>query len=90
MDLSNCEYIQAPTSFEYKRGALLRQAFTREVADGEARVKFGAREGSYRPWWKETETLDGKTVSGSRRRTLRCAQTIAAQAQGGELRVKSK
>jgi hypothetical protein len=67
-------------------------------------LKLGAREGSYAPWWRETEvvlygqaanasaTLDGKPVSvlayDAVNRALRVR--IPEQAGGGELRVKSK
>jgi alpha-glucosidase len=105
---SSCEgsvYQDDGISFAYKRGVFLRQAFTCEVADGEARVKFGAREGNYTPWWKEIEvvlygwqsanpnvTVDGRTVAGSRYDAANHALRIRipAQVQSGELRVESK
>jgi len=104
---ANCSgsiYQDDGISFAYRRGEFLRQSFTCEVAEGEIRLKFGAREGSYAPWWKEREvvlygqianasaTLDGKPVSvlayDAANRALRVR--IPEQAGGGELRVKSK
>jgi alpha-glucosidase len=104
---ANCNgsiYQDDGISFAYRRGEFLRQSFTCEVAEGEIRVKLGAREGSYAPWWKETEvvlhgqtananvTLNGKPVSivmyDAVNRVLRIR--IPEQAGGGELRVKSK
>ena len=92
-------------SFAYKQGEFLRQAFSCEVAEGEVRLKFSAREGSWAPWWKETEvvlygwqsatanvTFGGKPVSGSRYDQARGVLRIRIpeRAGGGELRVKSK
>jgi alpha-glucosidase len=92
-------------SFAYKQGEFLRQAFSCEVAEGEVRLKFSAREGSWAPWWKETEvvlhdwrnatpdvTFGGKPVSGSRYDPARGVLRIRIPepAGGGELRVKSK
>ena len=104
---ANCHgsiYQDDGISFAYRRGEFLRQSFTCEVAEGETRVKLGAREGSFAPWWKETEvvlygqtanadvTLDGKPVSvvtyDAVNRVLRIR--IPEPAGGGELRVKSK
>jgi alpha-glucosidase len=103
----NCRgsiYQDDGVTFAYRRGEFLRQSFTCEVVEGETRVKLGAHEGSYAPWWKETElvlygqaanagvTLDGKPVSGGAydavNRVLRVR--IADQPRGGEVRVKSK
>jgi alpha-glucosidase len=68
-------------------------------------VKFGMRDGSYPPWWKEIEVvlygwqsanpnvmLDGKAVSGSRYDVPNHALRvrIPGQVQGVELRVESR
>jgi alpha-glucosidase len=92
-------------SFGYKRGEFLRQTFTCETVPGEVRVKLSTREGSYRPWWKETEvvlydwqsanpnvTLNGRLISGSRYDPAYHVLRILIpeQAQGADLRVQSK
>ena len=104
---ANCSgsiYQDDGVSFAYKQGAFLRQAFQCAVSAGEIQLTFSARQGSYAPWWKETEvvfygqtapanvTLNGKTIAGSKydaaTRTLRIR--IPDQPAGGELRVNSK
>jgi alpha-glucosidase len=42
------------TSFAFRKGIFLRQSFTCTVsADGAVRVDIAAREGVFRPWWRE-------------------------------------
>jgi alpha-glucosidase len=104
---ANCSgsiYQDDGVSFAYKQGAFLRQTFQCAVSAGEVQLTFSSRQGSYAPWWKETEvvfygqpapanvTLNGKTIAGSKydaaTRALRIR--IPDQPDGGELRVKSK
>ena len=103
----NCSgsiYQDDGTTFAYRQGKFLRQAFTCEASSDSVRVKFGAREGTFAPWWTEVEvivygqtaagniTLNGKSVPGAKydstRETIRVK--IADQPGGGELLVKSK
>jgi alpha-glucosidase len=92
-------------SFAYKQGAFLRQVFSCAASTGDVQLKFSAYEGSWAPWWKETEvvlygwqnatanvTLDGQPVSGSRYDAARGVLRIKipAPAHGGDLRIKSK
>jgi alpha-glucosidase len=44
-------------TFAYQHGAFLRQAFTCSPDGNSVRVNFGAREGSYVPWWKSIEVV---------------------------------
>ena len=44
-------------TFAYKRGVYLRQAFTCLQEPASVVVDFGAREGSYPPWWKSIEVV---------------------------------
>ena len=47
-------YLDDGKSFAYKNGAFLRESFTCSMAaDGSVTVNLGAREGSFKPWWKE-------------------------------------
>ncbi|MGA3185516.1 MAG: glycoside hydrolase family 31 protein [Bryobacteraceae bacterium] len=92
------------TSFAYKQGEFLRQAFECQVAAGEVLVKFGKREGTWTPWWKQAEvvlygqtananvTLNGKPIAGSKYDALHeiLRINIPDPAEAGELRVKSK
>jgi alpha-glucosidase len=105
---ANCSgsvYQDDGISFAYKHGEFLRQAFSCQVAEGEVRIKFGARDGTWVPWWSRTEvvlygwrnaaasvTLNNKPVSEFRFDAAGGALriTIPDQAGGGELRVKSK
>jgi alpha-glucosidase len=48
-------YLDDGHTFRYQQGEFLRRTFACAIADNSVRVKFGAREGSYRPWW---ETVD--------------------------------
>ncbi len=104
---ANCRgsiYQDDGISFAYKNGEFLRQTFTCEVTGDEIRVNISAREGSWAPWWKETEvvvygqssdagiTFDGNPVSSSKYDPANSVLRIKVpeQARGGELRVKSK
>jgi alpha-glucosidase len=92
-------------SFAYRGGEFLRQQFSCELSDGEVKLKFGTREGTWVPWWTEIEvavydwrsaaanvTLNGKPISGSRYDAARSALRIKIpdQAANGELLVRSK
>ena len=44
-------------TFAYKHGEFLRQAFTCTTEGDSLKVNFGAREGSYPPWWKQIEVV---------------------------------
>jgi alpha-glucosidase len=48
-------YLDDGHTFRYQQGEFLRQAFTCHVAGNSMSVHFGARQGSYAPWW---ETID--------------------------------
>jgi len=93
------------TSFAYQRGEYLRQTFRCEATTGTVQVRFGAREGTWAPWWKETEvvlfgwrtanpsvTLNGQPVSGAKYDAARGVLRvhIPDQAGGGELRVAAR
>jgi alpha-glucosidase len=92
-------------SFAYKQGEFLRQEFSCEASAGDVQLRFSAPEGSWAPWWKQTEvvlygwqnaaanvTLNGQPVSGSRYDAARGVLQIKipAPAGGGELRIRSK
>jgi len=50
-------YLDDGVSFAYQRGDFLRQALQCSVGEGEITVRFGAREGSFAPWWKRVTVL---------------------------------
>ena len=50
-------YLDDGHTFRYQKGEFLRQAFTCESAANSIRVHFGAREGTYAPWWKNFEVV---------------------------------
>ena len=67
-------YLDDGHSFRYQQGEYLRQSFTCESAGKSIRVHFGARQGSYAPWWKNldiviydwpTEGADAKLSTGT-------------------------
>jgi alpha-glucosidase len=57
---ANCSgslYLDDGHTFRYKQGEYLRQAFTCQASSEGLSVQFGAREGSYSPWWKSIEVV---------------------------------
>ncbi len=50
-------YLDDGHSFGYQHGEFLRQTFNCELDGNSIRVKFGARQGSYAPWWKSLELV---------------------------------
>jgi alpha-glucosidase len=50
-------YLDDGHTFRYQHGDFLRQAFTCQSDGGGVRVNFGARQGSYAPWWKTVEVV---------------------------------
>ena len=56
----HCEgslYLDDGHTFRYKQGEYLRQGFTCKADDKGVALDFGAREGSYAPWWKSMEVV---------------------------------
>jgi alpha-glucosidase len=88
-------------SFGYTRGEYLRQEFSCEAEQDAMRVKIGARTGSYAPWWQQLDVAvygmtgpsASATYAGQAVTTTWDASAgvlhavIAADAQGGELRI---
>jgi alpha-glucosidase len=104
-DCSGSVYQDDGITFAYRQGEFFRQAFSCEVAAGEVRLRFGAREGTWAPWWKETEialygwgsakvsvTLNGRPVPGSRYDAAHgvLRVNIPDPTGGGELRVSAR
>jgi alpha-glucosidase len=57
---SRCEgsiYLDDGHTFKYQQGEFLRQDFTCAAEGNSVRVKFGARQGTYAPWWKNFEVV---------------------------------
>ncbi len=50
-------YLDDGHTFRYQQGEFLRQAFSCQSDSNSLRVKFGARQGSYAPWWKTVEVV---------------------------------
>jgi len=50
-------YFDDGHTFRYQHGEFLRQTFTCESDGNSVRVDFGARQGSYTPWWKTVEVV---------------------------------
>jgi len=50
-------YLDDGHTFQYQKGAFLRQAFTCTTDGDGVHVLFGAREGTYAPWWKNIEVV---------------------------------
>jgi alpha-glucosidase len=57
MKCSGSLYLDDGHTFRYQHGEFLRQAFTCQSDGKSVSVKFGAREGSYAPWWKSVEVV---------------------------------
>jgi alpha-glucosidase len=50
-------YLDDGHSFRYQQGEFLRQEFHCEATGNSVRIQFGAREGTYAPWWKNIEVV---------------------------------
>jgi alpha-glucosidase len=50
-------YLDDGHTFSYQHGAFLRQEFTCQSAGHSVSVQFGARQGTYAPWWKKIEVV---------------------------------
>jgi alpha-glucosidase len=50
-------YLDDGHTFQYQKGEFLRQTFTCRPEGNSVIVNFGAREGSYAPWWKIIEVV---------------------------------
>jgi alpha-glucosidase len=50
-------YLDDGHTFAYQHGAFLRQEFTCQSAGHSVSVQFGARQGTYPPWWKQIEVV---------------------------------
>jgi len=50
-------YLDDGHTFAYRAGVFLRQGFTCRAENGSVSVQFGAREGTYAPWWKSIEVV---------------------------------
>ncbi len=92
-------------SFAYQKGEFYRQAFSCEVTAQNVQVRFAVHEGTWKPWWSETEivlydwqtaspvvTLNGKAVTGARYDAAHKALhiRIPEQGNGGELRIAAR
>jgi alpha-glucosidase len=50
-------YLDDGHTFRYQHGEFLRQGFTCQSDGNGVRVNFGARQGTYAPWWKAVEVV---------------------------------
>ncbi len=50
-------YLDDGHTFRYQHGEFLRQAFTCQSDSNSIKVKFGARQGTYAPWWNTVEVV---------------------------------
>jgi alpha-glucosidase len=50
-------YLDDGHTFRYQHGELLRQAFTCQSDSNSVKVNFGARQGTYAPWWNNVEVV---------------------------------
>lgn len=70
-------YLDDGHTFRYKQGDYLRQSFTCSAANHAVSVDFGARQGSWAPWWKNIEVVVYGWSSAQARATLSgSAQTL--------------
>ena len=54
----NCSgslYTDDGVTFDYQRGAYLRETYSCEVTDRGLRVRIAPHQGSFHPWWKQVE-----------------------------------
>lgn len=54
-DCQGSLYLDDGKTFNYRRGAFLRENFTCEVEPGAVRVRIAPHEGTFQPWWKQIE-----------------------------------
>ena len=50
-------YLDDGHTLRYQHGEFLRQAFTCQSDGNSVRINFGARQGTYAPWWKTVEVV---------------------------------
>jgi alpha-glucosidase len=50
-------YLDDGHTFGYQRGEFLRQTFSCQSDGNSVRINFGARQGTYAPWWKTVEVV---------------------------------
>ena len=50
-------YLDDGHTLNYQRGEFLRQSFTCQSDGNSLRITFGARQGTYAPWWKTVEIV---------------------------------
>jgi alpha-glucosidase len=50
-------YLDDGHTLRYQHGDFLRQAFTCQSDGNSVRIHFGARQGTYAPWWKNIEVV---------------------------------
>ncbi len=50
-------YLDDGHTFAYQHGVFLRQEFTCQSTGHSVSVQFGARQGTYPPWWKQIEVV---------------------------------
>jgi len=50
-------YLDDGHTLHYQHGEFLRQTFTCQSEGNSVAVKFGARQGTYTPWWKNVEVV---------------------------------
>ncbi len=63
-------YLDDGHTFRYQRGEFLRQTFTCQSQRNSVSVNFGARQGTYAPWWKTIEVVIYDWPSAQTRATL--------------------
>jgi alpha-glucosidase len=56
-DCKGSIYLDDGHTFQYKQGEYLRTDFTCESTASGIKVKIGARQGSFPPWWKQVELV---------------------------------
>ena len=70
---SDCKgsiYLDDGHTFKYKQGEYFRTDFTCETTANGIRVKIGARQGSFSPWWKQIEVVIYDWTQGSANATV--------------------
>ena len=81
-------YLDDGESFEYRNGAYLRQALHCRVEPQALAIEFGARNGSYRPWWSGiTVIVHGQARAPGRIRLGRRSVAGDYDAAQGTLRI---
>ncbi|MGH9510825.1 MAG: TIM-barrel domain-containing protein [Terriglobales bacterium] len=75
----NCSgslYLDDGHTFRYQHGDFLRQSFTCQSDGDSVRVNFGARQGTYAPWWKTIEVVIYGRSSAQAEATLSSGATV--------------